>query len=66
MMYLSSFGSIDAQALHDAQDLFVVLRVARRGGRRHDDGNIELHPSMSLDLTYAIAFGRIQYEHLAY
>ena len=62
---LHSFLLIDAQALHDAQDLFVVLSdlglVSHGGGRGAGlaSSSVHQHPVVLLDSGDGVAAGRL-------
>ena len=69
---LHSFLLVDAQALHDAKDLFIVLAdlglVPDRGGRgtRLATSSVHQHPLVLFDSGYGVAAGWLQHQHASY
>ncbi|GLH09927.1 Protein of unknown function [Gryllus bimaculatus] len=74
--YLTRLDGVDAQALHEAQDLLVGLlrarlgvgvgmRVLGRRRRRQQARRLRQHPPVALDLLHRVAPRRVQHQHLA-
>lgn len=64
--YLSGLGTVDAEALHQPEDLLVGLGVGSSGGRGDAGGYRDLHPPVPLYLGDAVPLARFEHQHLAY